>query len=235
MKSISIGKLTSADVSFTRLHSEPNENPPEFTLTCVSEGGPATAVVWERNGEPVQEDSNHETSQIIVDRLADTVYHNRLRVRGREGGEYMCTVSNNIQVFVSSSSPSSTSEIFSVEGTKMKNSETYNLHHYTFVNALVSLTHTVAETPSEVRAVYKSVSSILLEWTYPQINIGFTYVVVYYNNIIRNVSVSSGVNTNLLEELSIEGVDSISIVAMSHLPSDVVGPVNPGIYTCRYM
>ena len=66
----------------------------------------------------MQEDSNHETSQIIVNRLADTVYHNRLRVRGREGGEYMCTVSNNIWDFVSSSSPSSSSEIFSVEGTK---------------------------------------------------------------------------------------------------------------------
>ena len=125
----SIGELTSADVSFTGLHSEPNENPPEFTLTCVSEGGPVTTVMWWRDGEPVQEDSNHETSQIIVDRLADTVYHNRLRVRGREGGEYMCTVSNNIQEFVSSSSPSSTSEIVSVKGTKMKNSETYNLHY----------------------------------------------------------------------------------------------------------
>ena len=92
--------------------------------------------------------------------------------------------------------------------------------------------YTVAETPTEVRAVYKSVSSILLEWTYPQINNGFTYVVVYYNNIIRNLSVSGGINRHLLEELQIEEVDSISIVAVAHLPSDVVGPINPGIYTC---
>ena len=105
----------------------------------------------------------------------------------------------------------------------------------TIVNALVSLTHTVAETPTEVRAVYKSVSSILLEWTYPQINNGFIYVVVYYNNIIRNVSVSSGINRHLLKELQIEEVDSISIVAVAHLPSDVVGSVIPGIYTCRCM
>ena len=94
----------------------------------------------------------------------------------------------------------------------------------------MSLTHTVAETPTEFRAVYKSVSSILLEWTYPQINNEVIYVVVYYNNIIRNVSVSGGINKHLLEELPTEGVDSISIVAVSHLPSDVVGPVNPGIY-----
>ena len=90
--------------------------------------------------------------------------------------------------------------------------------------------YTVAEIPTEFRAVYKSVSSILLEWTYPQINNEFIYVVAYYNNIkYCNVSVSSGVNTYLLEELPIKEVDSISIVAVSHLPSDVVGPVNPGI------
>ena len=96
------------------------------------------------------------------------------------------------------------------------------------------IVYTVAEIPTEVRAVYKSVSSILLEWTYPQFDNEVIYVVVYYNNIkYCNVSVSSGVNTHLLEELPIEEVDSISIVAVSHLPSDVVGPVNPGICTCR--
>ena len=40
------------------------------------------------------EDSDHETSQIIVDTAANTVYENRLRVRGREGGDYKCTVRN---------------------------------------------------------------------------------------------------------------------------------------------
>ena len=50
---------------------------------------------------PVQEDSNHETSQIIVDTSENAIYHNRLRVRGREGGLYTCNVSNNIRDFVS--------------------------------------------------------------------------------------------------------------------------------------
>ena len=49
------------------LDSEANEDPPEFTLTCQSKGGPATEVVWMRNGVRVEEDSNHTTSQIIVD------------------------------------------------------------------------------------------------------------------------------------------------------------------------
>ena len=87
------GGLTSAQISFTALHTEPNVSPPEFTLTCRSVGGPATTVSWQRNGATVEEDSDHETSQIIVDTTANTVYENRLRVRGREGGEYQCTVS----------------------------------------------------------------------------------------------------------------------------------------------
>ena len=98
--SISIGELNFALVTLI-LHSEPNENPPEFTLTCRSMSGPVTNVVWWRDSEPVQEDSNHETSQIIVDTSENTVYHNKLRVSGREGGLYTCNVSNNIRDFVS--------------------------------------------------------------------------------------------------------------------------------------
>ena len=81
-------------MSFT-LHTEPDASPPEFTLTCRSEGGPATTVSWQRYVTIVVEDSDHETSQIIVDLSANTVYENRLRVRGREAGRYRCTVSND--------------------------------------------------------------------------------------------------------------------------------------------
>ena len=49
------------NIYFT-LDSEANEDPPEFTLTCQSKGGPVTEVVWRRNGVPVEEDSNHTTS-----------------------------------------------------------------------------------------------------------------------------------------------------------------------------
>ena len=88
------GKLTSAVMYFT-LDSEVNEDPPEFTLTCQSKGGPATEVVWMRNGVRVEEDSNHITSQIILDTSENTVYNNILRVRGREGGQYECIINNN--------------------------------------------------------------------------------------------------------------------------------------------
>ena len=96
------GIPSSAVIYFT-LDSEANEDPPEFTLTCQSRGGPVKEVEWMRNGVRVEEDSNHTTSQIIVNTSANTVYNNTLRVRGRESGTYKCIVSNNRHEFFPSS------------------------------------------------------------------------------------------------------------------------------------
>ena len=85
------GRLSSAVITFT-LESEANEDPPEFTLTCQSRGGPVTEVEWRRNGVRVEEDSNHMTNQIIVNTSRNTVYNNTLRVRGRESGRYTCYI-----------------------------------------------------------------------------------------------------------------------------------------------
>ena len=98
---MSTGRLSSVVIYFT-LESEANEDPPEFTLTCQSRGGPVTEVEWKRNRVRVEEDSNHMTSQIIVDTSRNTVYNNTLRVRGRETGTYVCTVRHNAQGFFDS-------------------------------------------------------------------------------------------------------------------------------------
>ena len=74
--------------------------------------------MWWRNEELVQEDSNHTTSQFIVDTLAYTIYENTLRVRGREGGQYSCTVSNNIRDFVSELRSSAVDSV-NVEGNNL--------------------------------------------------------------------------------------------------------------------
>ena len=57
-----------------------------------------------RNGVRVEEDSNHMTSQIIVNTSNNTVYNNTLRVRGRENGTYVCALSNNRHEYFPSSS-----------------------------------------------------------------------------------------------------------------------------------
>lgn len=89
------------------LETELTTDPPQFSLTCRSDGGPVTTVEWERDGVMIQDDNNHSSSQIVVDPLS-VVYHNVLVVTGRNGGEYMCTVIND---------KTSLSGIINVEGT----------------------------------------------------------------------------------------------------------------------
>ena len=62
----------------------------------------------------VEEDSNHMTSQIIVNTSANTVYNNTLRVRGRESGIYQCTLISERHVRETSSHFFSTAK--SIEG-----------------------------------------------------------------------------------------------------------------------
>ena len=117
---LSTGRLSLAFITFT-LESEANEDPPEFTLTCQSRGGPVTEVEWRRDGVRVEEDSTHMTSQIIVDTSRNTVYNNTLRVRGRESGRYVCTMSNNRHEYVQGASmtgPTATERINSEQTMK---------------------------------------------------------------------------------------------------------------------
>ena len=78
-------------INFT-LHTEPRASVPEFTISCRTHGGPATSVLWRINEALVREDSDHETSQLILDTSLNSVYDNRLRVRGRRNGSYSCTI-----------------------------------------------------------------------------------------------------------------------------------------------
>ena len=82
-------------MNFT-LHTEPSVNPPEFTIISRTEGGPPTHVLWTGPNGLVQEDSDHEISKIIVDTSHNSIYENKLRVRGRESGTYISFIVNNV-------------------------------------------------------------------------------------------------------------------------------------------
>ena len=85
------------------MNSNVNGTNPQFTLTCISTGGPATTVTWTRDfGEVVG-----DTETILNDALR-AQYTHTLTVTGRLGGIYTCTVANN--------KPSIASESFTVEG-----------------------------------------------------------------------------------------------------------------------
>ena len=125
---MSTGRLLSVVIYFT-LESEANEDPPEFTLTCQSRGGPVTEVEWRRNGVRVEEDSNHMTSQIIVNTSRNTVYNNTLRVRGREGGRYVCSISYNRHEYVEGASATGPTATKRVQSELLKHRNVISYSH----------------------------------------------------------------------------------------------------------
>ena len=84
-----LGDITiSGGISFT-LDSDLNGASPQFTLTCISTGGPATTVTWTR--DPVTVTEGNET---VLDDPVTAQYTHTLTVTGRLGGLYTCTVTN---------------------------------------------------------------------------------------------------------------------------------------------
>ena len=73
------------------LLSEPIAEDPQFTLTCISTGGPAT-VTWTRDSVTVTE-GNKTT---VLDDPVNADYTHTLVVTGRLPGLYTCTVTNSI-------------------------------------------------------------------------------------------------------------------------------------------
>ena len=70
--------------------SDLNGVSPQFTLTCISTGGPATTVTWTRDSESVT-----EGTETVLDDPVTAQYNHTLTVIGRLGGLYTCTVAND--------------------------------------------------------------------------------------------------------------------------------------------
>ena len=85
------------------MDSDLNEASPQFTLTCISTGGPATTVTWTRDSVTVT-----EGTETVLDNRTTSQYTHTLTVTGRLGGLHTCTVANN--------RPSSASASYTVPG-----------------------------------------------------------------------------------------------------------------------
>ena len=71
--------------------SDLNGESPQFTLTCISTGGPATTVTWTRDSE----EEEVQGGVTVLDNAETAQYTHTLTVTGRLPGRYTCTVSNN--------------------------------------------------------------------------------------------------------------------------------------------
>ena len=97
-----IGNTEIQNITF-QLESDLNGASPQFTLTCISTGGPATTVTWTRDSATAM--GNEMT---VLDNATTAQYTHTLTVTGRLGGLYQCTVSNT--------KPSSDSASLTVQG-----------------------------------------------------------------------------------------------------------------------
>ena len=75
----------------------------QFTLTCISTGGPATTVTWTRDSVTVTEGTR---KTVLYDPVTAQYTHT---LTGSTAGVYTCTVANN--------KPSEDSATITVEGT----------------------------------------------------------------------------------------------------------------------
>ena len=75
----------------------------QFTLTCISTGGPATAVTWTRDSVTVT-----EGTQTVLNDPETAQYTHTLTETGSLGVNYTCTVTNN--------KPSTASATYTLQG-----------------------------------------------------------------------------------------------------------------------
>ena len=66
-----------------------------FTIICTSTGGPVTTVTWTRDEST---DITEGTKTVLANRKTAQYIHT---LTGNVGGEYTCTVANNIPTSVS--------------------------------------------------------------------------------------------------------------------------------------
>ena len=86
------------------VNSDLNGDSSQFTLTCISTGGPATIVTWTRDSTTTVT----EGTATVLDNATTAQYTHTLTVTGRRPGTYKCTVANN--------KPSNDSATITVEG-----------------------------------------------------------------------------------------------------------------------
>ena len=77
-------------MSFSLL-SKTTELTPQFIVSCVSIGGPATTVTWSRGSDIL-----NDITETTLENAITAEYTHTLTVTGGQEGVYMCSVANII-------------------------------------------------------------------------------------------------------------------------------------------
>ena len=199
------------DIGFT-VDSDLNGPSPQFTLTCISTGGPATTVTWTRGSDTVT-----EGTETVLDDPVTAQYTHTLT--GSTAGVYTCTVAND--------KPSNAALSVSLSG---KILILIILCIFKKHNIVISIPE--APAPTNLTVTHKSLTTIQLTWTPVSPLEDITGYIIYYShgNITGSVNViNCSVCNYELDNIHAEVNYNISIVATSqHFPSNV-------IYFCKYI
>ena len=84
------GNITLSGGMTLTMDSDLSGASPQFNLTCISTGGPATTVTWIRDNNTI-----HEGTETVLDDRVTAQYTHTLTVTGRLGGLYTCIVAND--------------------------------------------------------------------------------------------------------------------------------------------
>ena len=202
---------------------------PQFTLTCISTGGPATNVTWTRDNVTIT-----EGIETVLNDPETSEYTHTLTVTGRREGLYRCIVANN--------KPSQSSVQLNVQGKIVSNfvacKKVYNrrsllpelyqsclLYLIKICSVLYAwLYNTAPSPPSEVSISQNGLDSILVSWTVSGESIVTGYIISYQQQDgVHTDSVTvddTAVTSTIITGLMIGATYSISIVATSNtLPS----------------
>ena len=145
----------SGDIVFSEV-SDLNGASPQFTLACISTGGPATTVAWTRDSTTVT-----QGTQTVLNDPVTAQYTHTLTVNETLEGVYSCSISNN--------KPSSDSAelIVSCKPNGMKR---YYINPLLYICA-------VPPPPSNVQVSQNGLNSVLVTWTPSEIyETGYTIV-----------------------------------------------------------
>ena len=206
-----LGIVTISDGMTFTVDFDLNGASPQFTLTCISTGGPATTVTWTRGSVIVT-----EGTETVLDNRTTSQYTHTLTVTGRLGGDYTCTVANNRP----------TNNVTSVQVTIRGIVMLYiTLYIWICLGTFLIILPPVASAPTNLMAVQEGPTSIRVFWSPPTPLGDITGYRIYYSGgSSGSVDVSDGSKDNyLLTGLQNGESYTISIVATSqHLPSESV-------------
>ena len=87
------GQVNIEDEITFQLDTDLAADPPVFTLTTNSTGGPPSTVSWSRDGTLLSDNSTYSIASQVINGTTSTYTHT-LTVTGRLEGEYKFNVSN---------------------------------------------------------------------------------------------------------------------------------------------